>query len=287
MSLVHLSASATIGEARECMDDNGYVIIDELASPAEMDQVEAELRAHLDATGFGQSDATGRLTKRTGALIARSPSVRRLIMNPLVLGIVDARLSPKREYQISLTEIISLYPGAKSQFIHRDELAFGAYPFDNDFEVQVSTLWALTDYTEEMGATRVVPGSHRLGSDVKFELADTVSAEMSRGSILIYSGKLYHGGGQNTSQRVRRAINIDYALPWLRQEENQYLSCPANIARTLPPELLVLMGYHAIRGHGRVGDWGDPLSFVLGGNARIKEEEFGDAGDIYKTPPAR
>ena len=76
-------------------------------------------------------------------------------------------------------------------------LLFDAYPFDNSYEVYCNTLWAMTDYTEEMGATRIVPGSHKLGSDRQFDLKDTVPAEMPRGSVLIYSGELYHGGGGN------------------------------------------------------------------------------------------
>jgi ectoine hydroxylase-related dioxygenase (phytanoyl-CoA dioxygenase family) len=110
-----------------------------------------------------------------------------------------------------------------------------------------------------MGATRVVPGSQRLGPDERFTEADTVAAEMTRGSVLIFSGKLYHGGGENRSDRVRKALDLCFNVGWVRQEENQYLSCPPEIARTLPDDLLRLMGYRADHGYGHVGNRQDPL----------------------------
>jgi ectoine hydroxylase-related dioxygenase (phytanoyl-CoA dioxygenase family) len=124
---------------------------------------------------------------------------------------------------------------------------------------------ALSDYTEEMGATRIVPGSHKAGKDAKFEQSDTVAAEMARGPVMVYSGKLYHGSGHNRSDRVRRALDLGYSVAWVRQEENQYLACPPEIARTLPDELLRLMGYETVRGYGHIGrdrNGGDPLTVL-------------------------
>lgn len=263
MRLQRFPNTATIYEVAASVRNHGYAIIEELVSGAVMDQVEAELKPYLDAVPYGENASTGLLTRRTGALIARSPTARDLIMNELVLGAAADLLSHASSMHVSLTETIFLSPGSHAQFVHRDELAFDGYPFRNDYEVQISTLWAMSDYTEEMGATRIVPGSHRLASNVKFEEADTVAAEMPRGSVIIYSGKIYHGSGGNKSDRVRQAINIDYAAGWLRQEENQYLSCPLEIARTLPEDLLRLMGYQCASATGHVGDRLDPLSVVL------------------------
>jgi ectoine hydroxylase-related dioxygenase (phytanoyl-CoA dioxygenase family) len=93
---------------------------------------------------------------------------------------------------------------------------------------------------------------------------------------MILSGRLYHGSGENRSQQVRRGMTIDFISAWLRQMENQYLSCPPEVARTLSPELLRVMGYqvtpHSV---GRVGDWLDPLSVALGGSARLDEAALG------------
>ena len=122
-----------------------------------------------DHSGFD-----GSRTRRTGSLLARSSAVGELVVNALVLGVVEKFPSHAQLVQLSLTEDIALSPGAQAQFIHRDELLFDAYPFDYSCEVYCNTLWAMTDCTEEMGATRILPGSHALGSDVQFELTDTV-----------------------------------------------------------------------------------------------------------------
>lgn len=269
MELVHFPATATPDEIAACINEHGYAIIDELAGPEVMDRLQAEVDPYVTRTRFGSNDITGRLTRRTGSLVARSPTARQLIMNMLVNGVVSRCISSPSAFQLSLTEVISLSPGAPAQFIHRDSgpnLAPGYIP-------QISTLWALTDYTEEMGATLVIPGSHRLPPDMEFTTKDATPAVMNRGSILIYNSNLYHGGGENRSQRVRQAVNVNYVVGWLRQEENQYLSCPPEIARMLPDDLLKLMGYRTLMGFGRVGDWADPLSVVRGETKVLDEQE--------------
>src|SRR6266850_4528401 len=99
--------------------------------------------------------------------------------------------------------------------------------------------------------------------------ADTEPAEMPAGSVLFYTGSLYHGAGANRSDGVRYGLNVTYSVSWLRQEENQYLSVPAEIARTLPDELLRLMGYaRGAYALGYVDDLRDPLDVLRGTASR-------------------
>ncbi len=108
--------------------------------------------------------------------------------------------------------------------------------------VQCNTIWAQTDFTEVNGATRVVVGSNTADDGLSFHQADTEPAEMERGSVLFYSGSVYHGGGANRSETTRVGINITYNVAWLRQEENQYLSVPRQVAETTDRPTLRLMG---------------------------------------------
>jgi hypothetical protein len=274
MSAIHLPRTASIDEASACLAEHGHVIIDSLASIDDCDRINAELASWYEVTRRGDSDHAGRMTARTGALVARSPTARKLIMDPLVLGVV-ARALPYM-FQIGLTEMVSLAPGSPAQFLHQDQSVLGPYPFDPDYELMITTIWAISEFTEETGATRFVPESHRLGPWQELAQADTLGAIMPRGSVMILSGRLYHGSGENRSPQVRRGMTIDFISAWLRQMENQYLSCPPEIARTLDPELLKVMGYqvtpHSV---GRVGDWLDPLSVVLGGAERLNESALG------------
>jgi ectoine hydroxylase-related dioxygenase (phytanoyl-CoA dioxygenase family) len=190
---------------------------------------------------------------------------------------VRSVLAHATSVQLHLTQLIAIGPGEPAQPVHRDQWAFDFFPFPPGYEVQCNTLWALTDFREANGATRVVPASHRAADRLQLTNDDTVPAEMAAGSVLFYTGSLYHGGGANRSDAVREGINLTYAVSWLRQEENQYLSVPAEIARTLPEPLLRLMGYaRGAYALGYVDDLRDPLDVLLG---RERGAALGDLAD--------
>ena len=224
--------------------DHGAVIIERLLDDAQCDRLAAELQPWLDATPLGADDFSGVTTRRTGALLTRCPSSADLVAHPLVLDVVDRTLWPKKTtFQLHLTQSIAIGPGGPAQMLHRDHWCFDVFPFPRDVDVEVSTIWALTDFTEERGATRVVPDSHRTPDERKYTFDESVPAEMPRGSVVLYLGSTVHGGGANRSDDVRIGINVDYVLGWLRQEENQYLSYTLDEVRAMPEQLQRLIGY--------------------------------------------
>jgi ectoine hydroxylase-related dioxygenase (phytanoyl-CoA dioxygenase family) len=264
--LIHVPATTSAADLADHLRRDGYVIVDDLVPDSLMDTISAELAPYLDATPMGYNAMIGRNTRRTGALIARSPACRTLIQDPTVLGVCKDFLGHASAFQLMLTQVISIEPGESDQALHRDQNAFDFYPFPDDYHVQCNTLWAMTDYTAEMGATRVVPGS-QVGDKKPTDYADDecVQAEMSRGSVLLYSGKIVHSGAANRSDRVRRAININYCVGWVRQEENQFLSVPPEVARTLDDDLLKLIGYQeGAWAMGYFRDFEDPLRAIRG-----------------------
>jgi hypothetical protein len=278
MGIEHLSASATPETVVDLIRRDGAVIVDTLISRDAMDAVAAELKPWMDATPPGPDEFSGERTRRTGGLVARSPLCRALVTHPLVLGAAGKLLEHATSFQLHLTQVIAIGPGEPAQMIHRDQWAFDFFPFPKDYEVQCNTIWAMTDFTEENGATRIVPGSNHLGDGLQFAEEDTVPAEMSKGSVLLYNGSVYHGGGANRSNATRAGINITYNLSWLRQEENQYLSVPQEIARTLPVELQKLIGYR--RGAyslGYVDDLRDPLDVLERGQGGVHLGDDRDA----------
>jgi len=260
MADYHLPPTATSAEVSAAIRANGFVIVDNLVSNELMDRVAEELEEHIDLTPPGNDDFVGRLTRRTGSLIPRSSASRELITNPLVLDTCADMLSKATVYQLHLTQVISVFPGETDQPLHRDELAWDFFPFPLDYDVQCNTMWAMTDFTVENGATRLVPGSHFTEGKQTYPDEAVVRAEMERGSVFFYSGKIYHGAAANKSDKVRQGINITYCVGWVRQEENQYLSTPIEVARTLDDDLLKLMGYQlGGLAMGYIRDFEDPM----------------------------
>jgi hypothetical protein len=267
MALKHLPPTSTPEEVAAALRADGACIVDNLVSDEVMDRVAEEMDPYIDLTPLGGDDFIGRKTRRTGSMIARSPASRDLIQNPLVLGTTGIILEKASVYQLHLTQVISVFPGETDQPLHRDELAWDFFPFPTDYDVQCNTIWAMTDFTVDNGATRCLPGTHTLGpastSAEAQEGREVDRAEMQRGSAFFYTGKVYHGAGANNSDKVRQGINITYCVGWVRQEENQYLSTPLEVAKTLDDDLLELMGYRmgglAV---GYVRDFEDPMVVI-------------------------
>jgi ectoine hydroxylase-related dioxygenase (phytanoyl-CoA dioxygenase family) len=241
-SLNHLPSDTPPEAIVEALKSDGAVIIDRVLSGGQIDAVRAEIDPYVEATANGGDPFTGYQTTRTGALVARSPACRALIMHPTLLAACDGFLLPACDtYQLHLTQVIRIRPGQPKQPLHRDRLAWGG--FLKGVEPQLNTIWAMTDFTEANGATQVVPGSPSWPDDRRALPEEIGYAEMERGSVLVYSGSVIHAGGENRTTDDRVGINLTYCLGWLRQEENQYLSCPPQIARTLDPRLQALLGY--------------------------------------------
>src|ERR1700722_76022 len=229
MGTIHPPVSASAEEICAALNEDGCVVVDRVVRPEVMDEVAQELRPFTEKKQLGADEFSGRRTRRTGGLIARSPKSRELVMNPTVLGAVGKMLGHATSYQLHLTQVIAIGPGEPAQTIHRDQWAFDFFPFPKGYEVQCNTIWAMTDFTEENGATRVIPGSNHFDDRLQFKEAATEAAEMRKGSVLFYNGSVYHGGGANRWDDTRIGLNITYNLSWLRQEENQYLAVPLEI----------------------------------------------------------
>src|SRR5882724_434936 len=192
MTIQHLPPSASGEDVAAILSEECVVVVDNLISEAEMDSVAEEIRPWTDATAYGPDDFSGRRTKRTGGLVARSQKCRDLVMNPTVLAACAKFLGHATSYQLHLTQVIAIGAGEPAQPIHRDQWAYDFFTFPKGYEVQCNTIWALDDFTEENGATRVIPGSTCFDDKLRFEQSDTVPAVMRRGSVVFYTGSVYH-----------------------------------------------------------------------------------------------
>lgn len=229
----------------------GAAIVERVLPPATCAAIKAEFRPHLDREGrLEEGDFNGFSTLRISSVIEKSPTVVPLLDHPLVIAAADRFLLPHcLNYRFGSLTGIEIWPGESEQRLHRDQNCY--WKRIEGIEFQVSALWAFDDFTLENGATRVVPGSHRWPEGRLPAPDDPVEqAAMPAGSLLLYLGTTFHGGGANASDRPRMALVNTYSLGWLRQEENMYLAVPRETAETLPEPIRKLMGY---RRHGLVG----------------------------------
>ena len=240
--LQHLSADAESSAIVAAVQQDGAVILDDVLSEGFIAALREETDPYMEHTSNGEDHFAGHHTTRTGGLLVRSEKCRELIEHQTILNPCNEFLAPYCErVQLHLTQIIRIRPGETAQTIHRDRWAWGKHL--SHLEPQFNTIWAITDFTADNGATQVVPGSTQWPDDQEIQPEQIMQAEMKAGSVLVYSGSVFHGGGANTSDQDRIGINITYALGWLRQEENQYLSCPPELAKDLSPTLQGLAGY--------------------------------------------
>jgi ectoine hydroxylase-related dioxygenase (phytanoyl-CoA dioxygenase family) len=255
-ALVNFTLDSPSSDIVEALRTDGAAIVSKVLGTDQLAALRAELDPWIAETPGGRDDFTGRRTARTGALVARSPRARDLVMHPKIIELANEFLGPfTNKIQLHLTQTIKIGPGQGKQPLHRDRLAWGGY-IPRSIEPQFNTIWALTDFTPDNGATRVVPGSPGWDDDRRPDEHEKTQAVMSAGSVLLYSGSVIHSGGENRTQEDRIGANITYCLAWLRTEENQYLSCPPEIAKDLDPDLQELMGY--TMGDYALGYYSDP-----------------------------
>jgi len=280
--LVHLDARSAQREMiLSIIDRDAAVILENALTQGQVDAILSELEPFIAGTEPIQDDFVGRLTTRTGGLVARSKTVREAVMHPTVLPAVDGFLKRyAQNFQLNLTQIMRLLPGQTAQALHRDRYLWSR-ELPREIEPMLNGMWALSEFSEENGATRVIPGSQLWDWNRTGNQDESIPAEMPLGSMLLYTGSVLHGGGANASNAPRIGMSITYLLGWLRQEENQYLSCPPEVARGLEPELQALLGYTV--GNGALGYFSPqapsrgqvdtlPPEVVLGGTATHSEQ---------------
>ncbi|MEM7120396.1 MAG: phytanoyl-CoA dioxygenase family protein [Pseudomonadota bacterium] len=244
MPLTYLDRTAGAETVSGVLHREGAVAVNNLIDPELADAVTAELRPKLDAEGFNSAGIfNGDLTRRIGGVLATAPSAAKLVDHDLVIEVLDDILLPfASTYRISSLSPIEILPGEKHQALHRDDTV---YPIDiAGMELTVGVMWALSDFTEENGGTRVVTDSHRyLRSWHLPDVSGWEATVMPKGSAVFYLGSTWHGGGENRSNAPRLGIVNTYCLGWLRPEVNQYLSTPPEIAARYGPRVRALLGY--------------------------------------------
>jgi hypothetical protein len=257
----------------EQLKQAGYLIIEGLA-PELTGAALNQLQPHIDQAPFGHDEFLGAKTKRLGSLFTKSEAAQALATHPLILALAESvLLEYATNFQLNFSGVMHLEQGALAQNLHRDG---DIYPLSHiGITTVMPTMWALTDFHQGNGGTQVVPGSHLWDNERQAAAQEIITAEMPAGSVLIYLGGTLHGGGDNRSTDPRTGLALQYSLGWLRQEENQYLAHPPEVARTFSESLRRLIGYN----YG-----GSYLGFVNGDDPhRIFEPDY--TGPAMRSTP--
>jgi ectoine hydroxylase-related dioxygenase (phytanoyl-CoA dioxygenase family) len=254
--LKHTPINTPLPELLAQMDEDGYVILPSLLPPSQVKAIRNALAPHLQRKLLGRNDFEGYESERVYALLAKSPVFADLAAHPLVLDVCEHMLGPN--FMLSACLAINSHPGENAQPLHFDD-SFYKVPRPRP-AYGVSAFWAIDEFTDSNGATEIIPGSHKWGSDAPigasfyqaFINGKHVPVEdhpalqkvvMPAGSLMLTPGTLWHRGGANNSNASRLAITPQYCVAWGRQMESMLLSVPPHIVAKYPERVQQLLGY--------------------------------------------
>jgi ectoine hydroxylase-related dioxygenase (phytanoyl-CoA dioxygenase family) len=227
--------------------EDGYTIVEDAIEPDLIDALNDDLLRLERELGVvpATNDFEGTATVRIYNLLVHGEHFERVPVHEHVLPVVERVLDPG--CLVSSLSSIAIGPGETPQPIHADDQLI---PISKPHVPTVcNSMWALTDFTEANGATRIIPGTHLADSSPSYgQHYDSIPAEMRKGSVLIWHGSLWHGGGANTTDARRVGIAMNYCAGWIRQQENQQLGIPKDIAARFSPRLRELVGYGIYNG---------------------------------------
>jgi ectoine hydroxylase-related dioxygenase (phytanoyl-CoA dioxygenase family) len=259
--------------------DDGYTVIERAADP---DLVEALKQALLRTErehgfGYAKTSFEGFKTVRINNLLTYDDAFWQVPLHQHVLPVVERVLD--KECLLSSFCSLVLGPGQEAQPIHEDTQLI---PLPRPhLPIVLNAIWALSDFTAENGATRIVPGSHSYASSPEYGREyDAVSATMPAGSVMLFDSALWHGGGANSTESRRFALSCAYCWGWMRQQENLQLGIPREIAQRFPRRLQELCGYSVYKGQFGHIDNRDPIELL--GRERGKRMVW-EATDVRKA----
>jgi ectoine hydroxylase-related dioxygenase (phytanoyl-CoA dioxygenase family) len=262
------------------IDVDGYTIVENAIEPELVDALRGAIRRlerelHVEPKGTA---AEGHATRRMYNLLAKDAVFQAMPLHESVLPIVERVLD--RGCLLSGMTAIDIGPGEHEQPMHGDDIVMARHLQRPHAPMMVTSMWALDDFTAENGGTRFVPGSHLFAPTPDepgaLDGVEVRALEMPAGSVMIFHGSLWHGGGANTTPDVWRCgVNVQYCPGFVRQQQNPYLGVPVEVAQTFSDRLLELLGYRLYKGIMGHVDGASPGEVVFG--ARMAETAYRDS----------
>jgi ectoine hydroxylase-related dioxygenase (phytanoyl-CoA dioxygenase family) len=228
-----------IERALDELGTQGYTMLHGLVSPERLER----LRMALNQV-YQEEAHVPRQTAEAGCLrgynlVRRDALFREALQQPEIVALAEAVLG--KDCILHSFESRSALPGGGQQSLHRD------MPFVEAVPLSINVVWMLDDFTEENGATRVVPGSHRRaeGPEPGRVYPDEFLAVAPAGTLLAFNTLTWHGGGPNRTERIRRAFHVHYCRSWVKPQRDHPRSMDAESLADATPLLIRLLGYHS------------------------------------------
>ncbi|CAK3821014.1 toxin biosynthesis proten (Fum3) [Lecanosticta acicola] len=245
-SLKELSVQTPLPEIFEHWNEDGAVIIKNLLSPGQLSQLQTELEPILQTVQRGSliphedlQAFHGRKTKRAGDLVNHSAVFReKFIENDFLHSLlkhVFTQGGHAGTYWLSAASTLNAAGPQAAQTLHRDLEQSPPYVLlgPESTEAVVNFLVALTDFTEENGATRLIPGSNKWSYDQRGRIDQSIPALLKAGDCLFFSGKVVHGMGENSTSTERKCIQMSTVAGFLTPTEAHPFTVTLETAKKL------------------------------------------------------
>ncbi|CAM4475749.1 phytanoyl-CoA dioxygenase family protein [Nocardia ninae] len=231
----HIDA-AVVAADLAAVERDGYVILPDLLTQPELDEIREAVAPLLDRRGRNRFE--GPTTQRVYSVLNKTRTCDRIADHPRILALLDRLLLPN--YLLSMLQVINILPGEQAQMLHTDD---GFYPLPRPrAALGAATIWAIDNFTTDNGATDIIAGSHRWGHRMPEE-SEREPVVMQAGSCVFFLGTLWHGGGANRTQQPRLAVTAQYCEPWLRPQEAFTLSITRDTVRAVSEDIRRMLGY--------------------------------------------
>ena len=249
--ITHLPHDCSASDIVAEIEAHGAVIVDDFVTPSWLAAFNTSVQTSIDRYipyDYGEPDAMdflGHNTVRLNGLVSKASNYIELMLDPRLLGVMDQLLAPScGQYLLNSSEVIEIHGGETAQALHIDDMIWPGHFWMPGRMLQCNSMVAGTDFTQDNGATQVIPGSHRWEDPERVPDASEIAhAVMKAGSIVFVGGKTLHGGGTNISGEARRAIVTSFVLGWLRTQENHFLHTTVEQAQQWPQRARQLLGY--------------------------------------------
>lgn len=230
-------------QARADLDEHGYCLLDQGLAPDRVATVKRRLveqaeQEIADGTDYVYENGSN---QRVWTLLNKGDCFVELALDPTVLKLMEHLLG--FDFLLSNIDANIAGPGGNPMFLHADQ-SFVPDPWP-PYALVANAMWMLDDFTPDNGATRVVPKSHLLGRQPHAGAADdTVAVCAPAGTVMVFDGRLWHQTGANVTAGERRhGILAYYCRPFMRQQENWFVSLDPAVLERSDPKLRHLLGY--------------------------------------------